>query len=365
MEPITQALLGAATAELVVGRELHGRALGWGAAIGLSPDLDVLLGGLHNGYGEWLYHRGTTHSLWFGFVMGPLLGWILWRWRDGGTGQSLPAWIKLAIVALVTHPLLDGFTPYGTQLFAPFFRDRFAWNGVAIVDPFYSLVLAAGVACAAARSWPEARRRRSLLLCLGLSTSYLIGGLGVNRWVENDLRRVLANPVLSEGGGAIERVRAYPTIFQPWLRSFVLRTPDTVFVGLHSWMEAGCPAWRVHRRPDPSPTIRALTSTWEGELLAWFADGDTATYVHSEPNGLTRVRIEDVRYSWASPDARGMWGLEARIDTNGQIVGSIDRLTRFSPGAGDFTRIGRLLKGQLPTVDEGWQRPSNCSPGSG
>ena len=79
MEPITQALLGAATAELVAGRALRGRALGWGAIIGMSPDLDVLLGPLRDGYGAWLYHRGTTHSLWFGFVLGPLLGWILWR----------------------------------------------------------------------------------------------------------------------------------------------------------------------------------------------------------------------------------------------------------------------------------------------
>jgi len=368
MEPVTQALLGAATAELVAGRALRGRALGWGAVIGMSPDLDVLLGGLHDGYGEWLYHRGTTHSLWFGFVMGPIIGWILWRWRDQDTdasGTTLPAWIKLAIVALVTHPLLDGFTPYGTQFFAPFLRDRFAWNGVAIVDPFYSVVLGAGVFYAAVRRRSETRRHRVLLVCFLLSTSYLLAGLGVNRWVENDLRRALASDVKSEGGGAIERVRAYPTIFQPWLRSFVIQTPDTVFVGLHSWMQAGCPAWQAHRRPAPSPMIQAVATSWEGELLTWFADGDTATFVDTDRNGLTHVRIEDVRYGWASANARGMWGLDARVDPRGRIVGHIDRLTRISLSADDFARIGRLLRGQLPEVGNGWRRPSNCPPGSG
>ncbi len=368
MEPITQALLGATTAELVAGRALRGRALGWGAVIGMLPDLDVLLGGLHNGYGEWLYHRGTTHSLWFGFVMGPLLGWILWRWRDRGgdaSASTLPAWISLSVVALVTHPLLDGFTPYGTQFFAPFIRDRFAWNGVAIVDPFYSIVLGAGVFYAAVRTRPETRRRKVLLVSFLLSSCYLLAGLGVNRWVENDLRRALASEVQSKGGGAIERVRAYPTIFQPWLRSFVIRTPETVFVGLHSWMQPGCPAWRAHRRPAPSPAIRAMTESWEGELLSWFADGDTATFVGRDPDGLTRVRIEDVRYGWASPDARGMWGLEARFDQRGQIVGKINRLDRISFSVEDLARIGRLLRGQLPEAGEGWQRPSNCPPTSG
>ena len=43
----------------------------------------------------------------------------------------------------------------------------------------------------------------------------------MNGWVENDLRRALIGQT-----GDIERIRAYPTIFQPWLRSFVVRTPE-------------------------------------------------------------------------------------------------------------------------------------------
>ena len=365
MEPVTQALLGAATAEIVSGRQLRGRALGWGAAIGMSPDLDVLLGGLRGGYGEWLYHRGTTHSLWFGFVMGPVLGWILWRWRDGGFEQTLPAWIRLAVVALVTHPLLDGFTPYGTQFFAPFVRDRFAWNGVAIVDPFYSALLGAGVFCAAMRRRPEAWRRRRLAAALAFSTAYLLAGLGVNAWVVRDLREALAPEIARTGAGGIERVRAYPTIFQPWLRSFVLRTPNTVFVGLHSWQEAGCPAWQTHARPATTPAIRAVESSWEGQLLAWFADGDVATFVTRESEALSRGRIEDLRYSWASPNARGLWGLEARVDRRGKIMGRVERLDRITPETDDFARIGRLLRGRLPEAGDGWRRPAHCSAAPG
>lgn len=360
MEPVTQALLGAATAELVCGKKLRGRALGWGAIIGMSPDLDVLFGPLRDGYGEWLYHRGTTHSLWFGFVMGPLLGWLLWKWRDGGESGNLPGWIKLSIAALVTHPLLDGFTPYGTQLLAPFVRDRFAWNGVAIVDPFYSVVLGLGVAAAAARSLAPETRRRWLLIGLSVSTAYLGMGLAINRWVVSDIRAAVGETAALEAN-SIERIRAYPTIFQPWLRSFVLRTGDAVYVGLHSWQEAGCPAWQRYIHPPASPALNAVRATWQAEMLEWFADGDVAKFVHSEPGGVTRVRLEDVRYSWASPNGRGMWGLEARVDATGELIGEPVRLARTGPTAGDFDRIGRLLTGALPDETSGWQRPYGCS----
>jgi inner membrane protein len=354
MEPITQALLGATTAELVAGQRLRGRAMGWGAIIGMSPDLDVLLAPLHDGYGEWLYHRGTTHSLWFGFVVGPLLGWILWRWRDQGREHLLRAWIGLATAALVTHPLLDGFTPYGTQLFAPFWRERFAWNGVAIVDPLYSIILVLGVAGIASRRRAEAAKKRALILSLVLSTSYLLAGFLVNRWVENDLRRVLA-----ETAPDITRIRAYPTIFQPWLRSLVVRTPNTVYVGLHSWWDWGCPSWRVHPWPTQDPGLAALRSTWQAELLEWFADGDIGIFVSPTASGR-RIRIEDLRYSWSSPKGRGMWGVQAIVDETNQIVGPIERLDRISIEAPDLDHLGRILAGQLPGATEGWTRPSSC-----
>ena len=40
----------------------------------------------------------------------------------------------------------------------------------------------------------------------------------------------------------------------------------------------------------------------------------TIALVHPQPGGRTHVRIEDVRYGWASEEGRGMWGIEAVID---------------------------------------------------
>lgn len=320
----------------------------------MSPDLDVLLAPLHGGYGEWLYHRGTTHSLWFGFVVGPLLGWLLWRWRDNGRERLLPAWIALSVVALVTHPLLDGFTPYGTQFLAPFARTRFTWNGVAIVDPFYSVVLAAGLVALASRRLGERAKVRALALALIASTAYLLLGIVVNRLVVDDVRRATAS-VAPEP----TRIRAYPTVFQPWLRGFVVHTEQHVLVGLHSWWEVGCPSWVVHPRPAPDPGLAILRARWPVQLLEWFADGDVGVFVERTETGR-RVRFEDLRYAWASPSGHGFWGVEARLDARDRPLGAIERFERAGLGEDDTSRVLSRLLGRLPGPDEGYARPVGC-----
>jgi inner membrane protein len=355
MEPVTQALLGAATGHLVAGRRIGRQALLFGALVGMTPDLDVVFSPLHNGFGEWLYHRGTTHSLWFGFAMGPPLGLFLWRWRDPGRTSPLSAWIGLCVVALVTHPLLDGFTAYGTQFFAPFSRVRFAWNGISIVDPIYTALLGAGVAWAAAKRHSEERGHKGLVLGLAFSSLYLAVGLAANYWVVQDLQRVIERE-----DGPITRVRAYPTILQPWLRHFVVHVENRRYVGFHTLFEPGCPSWLVHELPRSNPRIEKTLHSWEGRLITWFADSDIGIEERQMPFGSS-VLVEDLRYAWGSAEARGVWGIEARFDRRGESLGSIRRISRARPADRDLGRMMRVIAGALPGKDEGWTRPVGCS----
>jgi inner membrane protein len=355
MEPVTQGLLGAAVGELAAGRTLGRRALFWGALIGMSPDLDVVLAPLHEGFGEWIYHRGTTHALWFGFVAGPAIAALLWRWQDPEGRTPYRAWAALAIAALVTHPLLDGFTPYGTQLAAPFWRERFVWNGVAIVDPIYSLLLGLGVWIAASKTRSDRARRRGLVCCLLLSMLYLAVGVGLARWVESDVRRALEGEGLGPG-----RVTAYPTVLQPWLRHLVAHDGDQVYVGLHSLARPGCPSWRVRSAPSSESRARAILETWQGETLAWFADGELGVEeTRRDPLGSV-LRIDDLRYTWGSASGRGMWGLEARFDREGALRGRVRRFGRANPSERDFDVFFSALLGELPGSEQGWTRPERC-----
>src|SRR5688572_29560315 len=63
VDSITQAALGAAVGEMMLGKRLGNRALAWGALFGTLPDLDVLVSGLFGTATNLWWHRGPSHSL--------------------------------------------------------------------------------------------------------------------------------------------------------------------------------------------------------------------------------------------------------------------------------------------------------------
>jgi inner membrane protein len=89
MEPVTQGLLGAAFGQALCGKSLGKRALTFGAFAGMLPDVDVVMN-WSGPMGEFLYHRGFTHSVGSG-RSGPVLGWLAWRWT-GRPRERLRAW---------------------------------------------------------------------------------------------------------------------------------------------------------------------------------------------------------------------------------------------------------------------------------
>jgi len=226
MDSLTQAVLGgavgAASGGRRLGRRLGRRAAAWGAALGTLPDLDILAYPWLDTAGELIVHRGVTHGLAFSVVAGPALGWLIARierWRLRARPDVEPGswrgWTVVAVLALVTHPLLDVFTVYGTQLLAPFSRRPFAVGSVFIIDLFYTLPLLAGLVAAVVRRSP-----RWAVVGLVVSTAYLAWGAGAQAVVAAraartlpDAERLLVTPmplqslywrVEAERDGAVE-----------------------------------------------------------------------------------------------------------------------------------------------------------------
>lgn len=215
MDPLTQGLLGACVGQACYGRAMGRRAVVWGALVGMAPDLDVL-GRSAGPMGDWLWHRGPTHALLAGTLAGAALAWPLWK----ALGGRLRDWAGLCVLALVTHPLLDLFTSYGTQLLWPFSRHRFAIDAIAIVDPAYSLVLAAAVAVGLRRGVGTTAACRAAWVALGVSSAYLGLGLALNARAESIARKQL------EAEGVTATVAAYPTLLQLPRRRVVARRGD-------------------------------------------------------------------------------------------------------------------------------------------
>ncbi len=205
MDSLTQAALGATVGAAVAGHTLGRRAVVWGAIAGTVPDLDVVAYPFLDESGALRFHRGLTHGLAFCLWAGPTLGWLAHRfdrWRDARARPTaapvgLRAYVAVLVLALVTHPLLDVFTVYGTQLLAPFSDRPFAVGSTFIIDPAYTVPLAVGLAGAI---W--AKRRREWAIG-GLVVSTAVLGLHV---AAQRQARATVEQALADRGVEAERV---------------------------------------------------------------------------------------------------------------------------------------------------------------
>lgn len=310
MDPLTHAALGATVGLVGFRRRLGRRALAVGALVGMLPDADVAAGWTGQPLAEWLYHRGLTHSVPFAVVAGPILGWAAWRLLRRG-GQGAGPWIGLCVAALLTHPLIDLITHYGTQLLAPFSPHRFAIPAMPIIDPVFTLMLLAAVAVGLL-----ARRRADIAVGLGWAAlvacyAYVLMAWGINAEVEAEARRQLA-----AAGQERAAVRAYPTIFQPYFRRVVAQVDGKVLAGFHSVLAPGAIAWR-EATPSADPAVAAVAATPEAEVLRWFADGQVLWRLRQGEAGPV-VEGRDLRYGFPEPGVEfGLWGLRAAVAADG------------------------------------------------
>jgi inner membrane protein len=323
MDTITQMLLGGAVAQAGSRRSLGRRAIVAGAAIALIPDLDVVAGWIGGPTATWLHHRGITHSLLFGPLVGPILGWAIWKAgrRQGAKGpdaDSLSAWIWLSILALFTHPLIDLFTSYGTQLLAPLSNFRFAVNSMPIIEPVYSLALLLALLIGIFLPRRPRLARNVAAASLIFISIYTAFGWSINGRVEEEARAQLAVPT--------DRITAYPTMFQPYYRRVVARTADEVLVGYYSVLNHKQIEWRRYERHD-DPRIAAVAATPEAEIFRWFSLNNLFWRVSEHDNGSTVVEALDTRYGAPNGNDLGFWGISAAVDESGRLLGPVTFLS--------------------------------------
>jgi inner membrane protein len=157
MEPVTHVLTGACLARAGLNRKAAYTTLTMAVAAEF-PDIDTLWG-LRGPVEGFQHHRGITHTLLgipFEAALLVALVYGLHRWRVArapGTRpltQAPPRWGLLygfALIALLSHLLLDFTNNYGLRPFFPFNPRWYAGSIVYIFDPwlFGVLLLALGL----------------------------------------------------------------------------------------------------------------------------------------------------------------------------------------------------------------------------
>lgn len=164
-------MLGASVGEAVLGKKMGNKAMLWGAIAGTIPDLDVVLRFFTDEITSAYLHRGFSHSLVFAILMAFVLGWIANKIHKNRE-PTRKNWNWMFFLCLVTHPLLDIQTTYGTQFFWPF-EFRLAFKNVFVADPMYTIPFLIMVVIAMFYKRTNPARRKWNKWALIISCSYL------------------------------------------------------------------------------------------------------------------------------------------------------------------------------------------------
>ena len=177
MDPLTHALSGALLVRAAAPSPSRSRAEQTGLPLRLQitagfsgaafPDVDFALRLIDTlVYLNW--HQGPTHSL----ILLPLWAWLLARlfsWLSRGRYAwqlfYLPVCLGIAI-----HIAGDLITSYGLMLFAPLSTARFSLPLVFVIDPWFSLIIIAGLIT----SWRYPQHRIPAIVALVVLCGYVI-----------------------------------------------------------------------------------------------------------------------------------------------------------------------------------------------
>lgn len=282
MDPLTHALAGATLAYAATHRRLGRRALFVGAAAALLPDADVLIRSASDPLLAIEHHRGFTHSLLFAPAGAAAVALLfrrnlLWTWTA-------------AIVAWLSHGLLDASTSYGTQLFWPFSRHRVGLDIISIVDPLFTAVVLAGVIAA--------YRQKSRGVTIAIACSLLLLGIGL---VQRSRAEAAQQTLARTRGDHWTRGAVFPTIGNTiaWRSLYATRDGtlrmDRIRV---PWLGA-----TTVTHVAAVPQVTSTTPNRDLERFAWFCDG----WMAMDPTDPTV--IGDARYSMHTDRYVPVWGV--------------------------------------------------------
>lgn len=274
MDSLTQIVLGAAVGEAVLGKKVGNKAMLYGAIAGTIPDLDTLAGSFTDTITAIEIHRGFTHSIAFAIMAAPVLGYLISKierkasadWKD---------WTKLMFWGLFTHPILDSFTTWGTQLFWPL-EIRLEFKNIFVIDPLYTIPFMIFLIMAMRQKKTSRKRRRYNKLGLIVSSSYLVVTLALKSFAYEKF-----TSSLDTQGIFYDRIDTRPTPFNSILWSANVETEDDYLIGEYSFFDDELIRFEAYPKNHHylgelrnDPNVQRLIDITKGWYMITEKDGD-------------------------------------------------------------------------------------------
>ncbi|NJR72074.1 MAG: metal-dependent hydrolase [Gammaproteobacteria bacterium] len=280
MDSVSQFALGSAIGVAVMGRRTAvWKAALWGGLAGTLPDLDALID-FGDVVSNMVRHRAESHGLFYLSLAAPVVT-LLPTWIHGERALY-KRWLLAMWLALFTHPLLDWFTIYGTQLMQPFSDSPLGLGSMFIIDPLYTLPLLVGIIAALTS---KRFGLRTNTIALAFSCTYLAWSVVAQQHVLNVVREQLKH-----SAQPVEAMFATPAPLNTILWRIVVLRGDKVEEGFYSFFDK-----ERHVKFDTFPRGLALaTSLADNQIvkrMTTFTDG----FVAIRENANNKAVLSDLR----------------------------------------------------------------------
>ena len=338
MDSLTQIVLGAACGELALGKKIGNKAMFFGAIGGTIPDLDVFIGSWIYGHeiDAMAFHRGFMHSFVFAILAPFFFGWITHKLYNTGKRKettTLQNWILLYFISIFTHPILDSFTPYGTQLFSPFFDYRVAFNNISVADPMYTIPFLICLIIALFFNRKRTRRRTWVKLGIYFSSAYMFFTIGNKIYMDSVFKNIF-----EEAGISYSRYRTQPTILNNILWYGIAETKTDFKIAYYSLFDKKSTVNHIFSIPKNVSLLPMKDSDLAN--LTWFSDD---YYFIEKTENPTRIIYNDLRYVMATKDSiKAVMNFE--IIKNGPRF-DMRSIKDFNPPKGFLSRFWNRIKG--------------------
>lgn len=278
MDSFTQATLGAAIGEAILGKKLAWKGALTGAILATIPDLDIALKPFYSDLQNISIHRGYSHSIIFSLIGAWITTYLLSQSKWSSSVSKIRLWL-FSWLTLFTHMLLDAFTTYGTQLFLPVSDMRVSFDSINIVDPVYTLPLLFGVVISIiSRKYSKPNFIRANQLGLVISSLYLLFTLINKQIIESEFTHQLKQQSIS-----FDRLLTVPVKVGNIKWYGVAKENDSLHIGNYSHFKNNIIDF--HSFPINDHLLQNLDDHLV-DRMKWFSKG---FYTVAKANGTIRI----------------------------------------------------------------------------
>jgi inner membrane protein len=349
MDPITHLMTGAVLARSGFNRKAAYATLAMTLAAE-APDLDTLWS-IRGPIASFQHHRGWTHTL-LGLpleaavVVGAVYLFHRWRLkRNKPAKQAAPVcWGLLygfALIALLSHLLLDWTNNYGLRPFFPFNPHWYAGSLVFIFEPvMFAILLIALVAPALfGLISSEVGARKPVFRGRGWAIAALVAIVALWGWRAVEQQQAIQLTLNSQdfgldpGSVQILHVYAEPYPTNPFRWQVIVDTPDfyqlgsvdtftnTVATNSHS---------DIFYKPAETAATLAAKQSWLGHVYLNWSALPLVTQSDADPiTGAVTVTFRDLRFMYDTLFMQGRENSEHPLLSGAVTLDAAHRVTRM------------------------------------